>query len=191
MRSILVLGWRFNLMIFGVAVLASGLCTPPPAIAKAFYSKEEALALAFPQAEKVDQRSFFLTDEQAQQVATLAAAPVESKLATFYVGQKNGTVVGYAFIETHIVRTQPETFLIILSPTGSIQKVFVLAFYEPEEYLPSERWLQQFDQQVLGPELQLRRHIHGIAGATLTARAVTSGVRRVLALFQVLLRESK
>lgn len=191
MRLILVLDWRFNLMVLGVAVLVSRFLAPTPAIAKAFYSKEEALALAFPQAEKVDQRSFFLTDEQAQQVATLAAAPVESKLATFYVGQKNGTVVGYACIETHIVRTQPETFLIVLSPTGGIQKVFVLAFYEPEEYLPSERWLQQFDQQVLGPELQLRRHIHGIAGATLTARAVTSGVRRVLALFQVLLRESK
>ena len=185
----MALGWHFNLVVLGVAVLVLRFLTPTPALAKAFYSKEEALALAFPQAEKVDQRSFFLTDEQAQQVATLAAAPVESKLATFYVGQKNGTVMGYAFIETHIVRTQPETFLIVLSPTGSIQKVFVLAFYEPEEYLPTERWLHQFDQQVLGPELQLRRNIHGIAGATLTARAVTSGVRRVLALFQVLLRE--
>lgn len=178
-------------MVLGAAVLVLRPLAPTPALAKAFYSKDEALALAFPQAEKVDQRSFFLTDEQAQQVATLAAAPVESKLATFYIGQKNGTVTGYAFIDTHIVRTQPETFLIVLSPTGGIEKVFVLAFYEPEEYLPTERWLRQFDRQVLSPELQLRQKIHGIAGATLTARAVTSGVRRVLALFQVLVREGR
>ena len=181
-------GWRFNLVVLGAAVLVSQFLTPTPAPAKAFYSKEEALALAFPQADQVDQRSFFLTDEQAQQVATLAAAPVESKLATFYIGQKSDAVIGYAFIDTHLVRTQPETFLIVLSPTGVIQKVFVLAFYEPEEYLPAERWLRQFDQQVLSPELQLRQKIHGIAGATLSARAITSGVRRALALFQVLLR---
>jgi hypothetical protein len=65
----------------------------------------------------------------------------------------------------------------------------MLAFYEPEEYLPAERWLRQFDQKALSPDLQLRRDIHGIAGATLTSHAVTSGVRKVLAFFRVLIHE--
>lgn len=158
--------------------------------AKVFHSKQEALALAFPDADKVDNQTYFLTDEQVKRVATLAATPVDSKLFTFYIGRKNGQVLGYAAIETHIVRTLPETFLIVVSPQGVVQKLFVLAFYEPEEYLPSERWLRQFDQKPLTPDLQLRRDIHGIAGSTLTARAVTSGVRKVLALFQVLIQEN-
>ncbi|MGH9424933.1 MAG: FMN-binding protein, partial [Terriglobia bacterium] len=85
-----------------------------------------------------------------------------------------------------IVRTLPETFLIVLTPAGNIQKLLVLAFYEPQEYLPSDRWLRQFDQKTLDPNLRLQHDIHGIAGATLSARAVTSGVRKALALFQVL-----
>jgi hypothetical protein len=159
--------------------------------AKAFYSKQEALALAFPEGEKVETRTFFLTEDQRQRISALANTALETKLATVYVGQKADQVVGYAFIETTVVRTLPETFLIVVSPTGVVEKLFVLAFYEPEEYLPSDRWLRQFDQKTLSPELQLRRDIHGIAGATLTARSVTSGVRKVLALFHVLIQEGQ
>lgn len=159
--------------------------------AKVFHSKEEALALAFPDTEQVETRTFFLTEEQVQRVANLAMTAVDSKLVTFYVGYKDGQPLGCAFIETNVVRTLPETFLIVLSPTGVVQKLFVLAFYEPGEYMPPERWLRQFEQKALNPDLQLRRDIHGIAGSTLSARAVTSGVRRALALFQVLIQENR
>jgi hypothetical protein len=167
------------------------LCTRPctDAEAKVFYSKEEALATAFPDSETVETRTFFLTAEQQQRAAALATAPIESQLVSVYVGRKAGHVLGYAFIETNVVRTLPETFLIVVSPQGVVQRLFVLAFYEPEEYLPSNRWLRQFDDKPLTPALQLRRDIHGIAGSTLTSRAVTNGVRKTLALFQILIQE--
>jgi len=189
----LVLDWwvnRFwlNRLLWQIVVLTGALQFSASAtVAKVFHSKQEALAIAFPAAERVDTRTFFLTDEQKGQVATLASAPVESKLATFYIGYTNGQVSGYASIDTNLVRTLPETFLIVLSPTGEVQKVLLLAFYEPEEYSPSERWLQQFEHKILGSELNIRKDIHGIVGATLTSLAVTSSVRRTLALFQVLI----
>lgn len=158
--------------------------------AKVFYAKQEALEIAFPEADDVETKSFFLTAEQVERVQTLAHAPLDAKVVAFYIGRKGGTVLGYAFIETHIVRTLPETFLIVVSPDGTVQRLLTLAFYEPQEYLPTERWIAQFDQQPLSPELQLQRDIHGISGSTLTARAVTRGVRKVLALFQVLIREN-
>lgn len=182
--------WRFNIVILGLSVLVTW-AIPTTATAKAFYSKQEALALAFPEAEQTETKTVFLTDDQAQHVSTLASASVESKLATIYVGRKAGQVLGYAFIETNVVRTLPETFLIVVSPTGVVQKLFVLAFYEPEEYMPSTRWLQQFDRKTLTPALQVRHDIHGIAGATLSSRAITSGVRKALSLFHVLVQEGQ
>lgn len=163
--------------------------TPQGIEAKAFYSKTEALALAFPDADTVENHTFFLTEEQVKRVEALARTPVDSKLVTLYTGRKGEQVLGYALIDTHIVRTLPETFLIVLSPDGTVRKLHVLAFYEPQEYLPSERWLRQFEQKTLNPDLRLQRDIHGIAGATLSARAITSGVRRALALFQVLIQQ--
>lgn len=192
----MALGWRsnlswLNLLWQAIVLVGTFHLSTPAATAKVFHSKQEALAIAFPGADRVENRTFFLTEEQMKQVATLASAPVESKLVTFYIGYTNGQVSGYALIDTNLVRTLPETFLIVLSPSGEIQKLLLLAFYEPEEYSPSERWLQQFEHKTLGPALNIRGDIHGIVGSTLTSRAVTNGVRRTLALFQVLLLEKK
>lgn len=196
MRSILALGWRSNhpwsnLLWQAIVLVGMLQLFTSTVLAKVFHSKQEALAIAFPGADRVETRTFFLTDEQLKQVTTLASAPVDSKLVTFYIGYVNEQVLGYASIDTNLVRTLPETFLIVLSPTGEVQKLLLLAFYEPEEYSPSERWLQQFERKTLGPDLNIRRDIHGIAGSTLTSRAVTNGVRRTLALFQVLFPEKK
>lgn len=175
-----------------LGVMLLGSITPADVVeAKVFHAKQEALAIAFPEADEVETKSFFLTEEQIGHIQTLAKAPVDSKVVAFYIGHKGETVLGYAFIETHIVRTLPETFLIVLSPEGTIQRVLTLAFYEPLEYLPTDRWIAQFDNKQLSPELQLQRDIHGITGSTLTARAVTRGVRTVLALFQVLIQNSQ
>ena len=165
------------------------LCGAAGAHALVLHSKTEALQIAFPEAERVETQTFYLTEEQTAAVQDLAKAPVDSKLITFHVGYAGDAVLGYAFIETHIVRTFPETFLIVVSPDGQVEKLLVLAFYEPPEYLPPDRWLAQFDDRTLSPALRLRRDIHGIMGSTLTAQAVTRGVRKVLALFQILIQE--
>ena len=176
-------GVRFVLGV--VALLGSATI----AEAQVFYSKAEALQVAFPTADRVETQTFFLTPQQVERVEDLAQTSVDSKLATFHVGYTADTVQGYAFIETHIVRTFPETFLMVVSPDGTLQKLLVLAFYEPPEYLPSDLWLEQFEQKRLTSSLRLRQDIHGIMGSTLTAQAATQGVRKVLALFQVLIQE--
>jgi hypothetical protein len=67
-----------------------------------------------------------------------------------------------------------------------VARLEVLAFAEPEEYLPRARWYGQFLGRALDDELNLGRGIRGVSGATLTARATTRAVRRVLAVHAVL-----
>lgn len=171
------------------AVLGFVLMGSAFAQAMVIYSKEEALEIAFPLAQEVVAKSFFLTSDELAQVTEKARVKMDSKLVTFYVGYAEGIPQGYAFIETHIVRTFPETFLVVISPGGTVEKLVVLAFYEPPEYLPSDRWLKQFSDKRLSTGMRLRRGIHGIMGSTLTAQAATSGVRKVLALFELLIEE--
>jgi len=157
--------------------------------AKVYYSQQEALELAFPDADRVEKDNHLLDDAQVEAIQGLAKAPIGSRLVSVYTGYRKGEVLGYALIDIHTVRTQPEAFLILVSPEGIVRSLRVLAFYEPEEYLPTDRWLHQFDRKMLTESLALHGEIHGIAGATLSARAVTSGVRRALALYEVLLRQ--
>ena len=155
------------------------------ASAKVFYSRNEALELAFPQADRIENETVILEESQVEQVQQLARSPLETKLVRIYTGYREDEVIGYAFIDVHNVRTHPEAFLVVLDPSGSVRTLRVLAFHEPLEYMPTSRWYAQFEDKSLAQTLRVGRDIHGIVGATLSAQATAKGVRRALALYEV------
>lgn len=169
----------FLLPFFAAAILAGS------AGSEVFHSRESALRLAFADADTVIKREVFLSGAEAEQVEKLARVRLPSRLVTIYVGESNGDALAYAFIETHTVRTLPETILIVIDPNGRVRAVHILAFHEPPEYGPAESWLEQFEGRPLTDDLSLRGDVAGIAGATLTATAITAAVRRTLAVFEV------
>ena len=76
--------------------------------------------------------------------------------------------------------------MIVVDPQGRVARIEVISFREPEDYLPRGAWYEQFRGKALNPNLQIKRDIRPVTGATLTARATTDAVRRVLALHQIL-----
>ncbi|MGR9106487.1 MAG: FMN-binding protein [Gammaproteobacteria bacterium] len=154
-----------------------------------FYSKSEAMDLAFGDDYEVEMQPFFLTEKQVADVERLARVKVESALFTFYVGRRDAVILGYAAIESHTVRTKPETLLILLSPEGDLEKIEVLAFHEPPEYQPTASWFGQFYHRALS-QMDFNSGIHGITGATLSAQSALTSVRKVLAIYQLVVSKS-
>ena len=152
-----------------------------------FHSRDEISALAFPDADRVESRHVFLTPEERERIERIAASELDSDLLTIYVGYRAGEVVGYALLDSHLVRTLTETLLIVLSREGMVGAIYVMAFHEPSEYLPSDRWLELLRDRPLSDGLRVGRDIVGITGATLSARAAVSSVRRALAIHAVVL----
>lgn len=150
-------------------------------------TREEALAAVYPGAAVAAER-VFLTRAQRTAIGELAGVDVESGLVARYVATKDGAVVGRAYVDTHVVRTKRESLLISLNADGTVKRIDVTAFLEPIEYLPSPRWLRQYDGRPLNDDLAVRRAIRAIAGATLTGLATNAAVRRVLATDRVLAR---
>ena len=124
--------------------------------------------------------------KERSDIEELARAPLESRLVALHTAKRDGQTLGYALIDVHTVRTLPEALMVVLSPEGKVQSVRVLAFHEPTDYQPPDRWYAQFAGRTLSPDLQLKRGIDGISGATLSARAATRTVRRALAYHRVL-----
>lgn len=149
-----------------------------------YLTKDEALKRAFSGA-TLERKTLFLTDDQVRAIQARAKAKIESKIVTYYVARRGREVEGYAFFETHVVRTMPATFMIVVGPDSSVRAVELLAFYEPEDYLPPSRWLELFKSKKLEDDLFLKRGIYNIAGATLSAHAISEGVRRALATFEI------
>ncbi len=169
-------------LVFGLVLAA----LPAASLGKIYFSKQEAMELAFGKDAQVEMMPLFLTDTERQKIERLAKTKLESSLYTYYVGKRSGRIVGYAAIETHTVRTKPETLLIVLNPDGTLKRIEILAFHEPPEYQPPLRW---FDQLFGVPLQQLRLGggVQGITGATLSARAALDSVRKVLAIYHVML----
>jgi hypothetical protein len=145
-------------------------------------TKEEALRSAFPGLE-IERSTAFLTDSERTTLKQTAKARVESKIVTYYVARKAGRVAGTAFFETMTVRTMPATIMVVVNPDTTVRVVELLAFYEPPDYRPSERWMRQFSAAGPSTDLYLKRGIHAISGATLSALSITESVRRLLATY--------
>lgn len=180
---------RSRLRVLLAAILVAVL--PASAGAKVYHSRSEALELAFPDAERIESETHVLSDSQVARIQELSRCELDSKLVKLYAGMKGDDVLGYAFIDIHTVRTMPEAFMVVLTPEGGVRALRLLAFHEPLEYQPTGRWYGQFERKSIEQPLRLGGDIHGIVGATLSARATTRGVRRALAFYEVLVRDGR
>ncbi len=170
-------------------VLLVLIAAPAPASARVLLTVDEALELAFPGC-RVERTTVYLTEEQLARARELAGGDVESALVHPYVarcrdGEGGRDGGGVAYFDSHRVRTLPETLMVVVGPEDEVARVEVLSFLEPPDYIPREAWYDQFLGRELGPELELKRSIRPVTGATLTARATTDAVRRVLAVHRV------
>lgn len=136
--------------------------------------------------DNIQRETIFLTDRNVEEIQLKAKAKVESKIVTYYASPK-----GFAFFETRTIRTMPATFIVVVNPKGSVEAVEMMAFYEPEDYLPPKRWLKTFFGKTTDDDLWLKRGIYNISGATLSAQAVTESVRRILATFELAIHKEQ
>ena len=169
-------------------ILTSIVLSADISSAKVFISKDEALKLAFPQADTIEKKSFFLKSGQIDAIEKLSRSKVNSKLFLFYVGKKDGEALGYAAIDTHTVRTKTQTIIVVINPDGSLNYTEILAFFEPLEYKPAQRWVDLFKGKKIGEGIKIGYDIPNISGATLTSSETANAVKKVLAVFEVLIK---
>jgi electron transport complex protein RnfG len=148
--------------------------------ARVFMTQQQALANAFPAASSTRQVTF-LTPEQLKAAQKESGVEFTDRMIVRYAGPN-----GYAYFDTHRVRTLPETVMVLVTRDGKIDRIEILSFDEPPDYLPKQRWIDQFDGRKLDDDLSLNRKIRPLSGASLSARAITNASRKVLALHKVI-----
>lgn len=172
---------RARVHLLASALLTAACLFPAAAAGRVLLTQKQALDLAFPPGTKVERRTAFLSQEQLERASKRGRVKIDSSVWTYYVGLASGAATGYAYFDTHVVRTMPETFMAVLNPDGSVRSVELLAFAEPDDYLPRPSWLKQFHGRRADEDLMVGRALRNITGASLTSNALADGVRRVLA----------
>ena len=131
--------------------------------------------------------TIYLTQDELKQAHSDSGVPVESALVVRKkITAPDGTPSETVYTDTHRVRTHPETVLLRIDSRNEIRRIEVLDFEEPLEYLPRNAWFDRFSGSGLDPELELKRRIPFVTGATLSAHSVLEAVRRTLAIHRVI-----
>ncbi|MDA1259608.1 MAG: FMN-binding protein [Planctomycetota bacterium] len=144
-------------------------------------TREEALATSFGKQAVLTRTTHWLTAAQRKRAAELAGAEVRAVAELWTARDPAGALLGMGFVDARTVRTHGQTVLFAIGADEKLRGVSVLAFDEPRDYLPKEAWYSSFTGKVLNDELQLKRGVHAVTGATLTARATVAGAREALA----------
>ena len=80
------------------------------------------------------------------------------------------------------------TYAVTLDPHGAVKDVEILQYHETYGYeVRNADWRKQFVGKTAHDPLKLGDDIHNVSGATLSCKHVTQGVKRVLALYDLVL----
>lgn len=152
---------------------------------------EDVLKTIYPNS-TIEVKNFILNFQQIENIKQIARVKFDSKLISIYIVKRIDKIIAYGYVDVHVVRTKPEVVLYTITPEGKIDIVQVLHFGEPLEYLPDEKWFDNFKGKSLDKDpVRVKVDIPNVSGATLTSRAVTDYARLALAIWKVLFGEQK
>jgi len=173
-------------------ILTLGVAAAPRAArAEVLLAQDEAMEAAFGVGAEITSRTKKISSEQKSTIEQVAQAKLSSLFMHYYEGRRNGEFLGYAVIESRVMRTNLAVFMVVVSKDLVVQKVILLAFHEPSDYQPTDTWLKQLEGARPMQDLVPGQGLAPIAGSTLTVNGLSDGVRLVRASFEVLLKEAK
>lgn len=156
-----------------------------------FYAQDEAVQRAFPDATSVNRKNLVITSDKAKVLSDRCKATVPSGIVSYFEGFKNDALLGYAFIDSGVIRTHNGVFMVVMLPDGTLKDVFILAFNEPPEYMPTEKWLGTLHGKSVSEAPVIGKSVPPVMGSTLTVNAITSSIRRVQGIFVEFLKPLK
>lgn len=171
-----------------VLVLALLALAPTVAAASAtYYTTPQILREFFPASERVTYRKIAVGAAQERALVERLGYRPARKEYVIYVAFTGEKVDGYAVIDDERGQHEPITFGVKLSPAGVVERQEVMVYREKYgEEIVDPRFRAQFVGK--GPKDALRagQDVDVITGATISSRSMAVGVRRAVALVDVL-----
>jgi Na+-translocating ferredoxin:NAD+ oxidoreductase RnfG subunit len=174
-------------------LLPAALAVPAltaPAYAVVYLSIDQAQKAAFQDAASFAEHPITLTSQQKQQIKAKSAMATKSDTQRLWEARSStGERLGWLIIDRVYGKHEFITYALALDAAGLIKRVEIMEYLESYGgEIRDPRWRAQFAGKRLGDAVTLDKDIKNISGATLSCRHVTDGVRRLLALHDVVLK---
>ncbi len=155
-----------------------------------FLTEDEAARAVFPEGTHFEKRIVPSTETLRERMRDLLgrARPSiwEDAYVTYQV-RRNGERLGVAVIVEEIGKHRPITFIVGIKPDGKVKDVALMVYREAYGgEVRERRFMRQYHDKDLTAPLLPYRDIVNIAGATLSVQSIGRGVKKAIALRQLL-----
>jgi Na+-translocating ferredoxin:NAD+ oxidoreductase RnfG subunit len=175
-----------RLVLAASASVAACALAPASAFAVDYLTAEQAARLMFPDAERFELRDITL---DARQMQALGSVGARSARWPVRVAQRSGATLGFVVVDDVIGKFELISYAVGIALDGTVRQVEVLSYRESHGHeirLPA--WRRQFAGKGPASPLRVGEDIANISGATLSCNHVTDGVRRIVAVVDLLRR---
>ncbi len=160
-----------------------------PAQATQYLSVEQAQRLSFPEASEFVEAHIVFKPSDIAAIEKASGQKVRTRGEQVWRAQAGGRLLGFFIVDYVIGKHETIDYAVALDAAGRVRRVEVLEYREAYGgEIANRSWLAQFAGKGGGDALAPGRDITIISGATLSSRHVTEGVKRVLAIHDLLLR---
>ena len=157
-----------------------------PEAVKVYYTPDEALAKVFAGADSLWTEEWAPTPQERSELETRLGWAVTAGSFTVHRGGKDGQEQGYALIMEEQGRFKPITFIVKLGTDLRVEMVLVMVYRESRgDGVKRQRFLKQFRNKDGSDHLRLNRDIVAVSGATMSSRALATGVKKALAILEL------
>jgi Na+-translocating ferredoxin:NAD+ oxidoreductase RnfG subunit len=148
-----------------------------------YLTEEQALKLLFPKSPNIKAEELRLMPEQKARIQERIGWKFPEESFRAFKAETNGKVDGYAVIQETIGKHRPITYLVGVTPDGTVSDVEVLVYRESKgSEVRMKRFNSQYEGKTVLDPVRINKDIINITGATMSVRSVNAGVKRALVL---------
>lgn len=159
-----------------------------PLSAKMLISPKDAMEQNYGAKSKIVEDSIILSAAEAKKIQELSGVKLDSKIFKVFKALQDGKAIGYGVLINRKIRSKNGVVLYLISSESVLKGIEVIAFNEPMEYVPSKKWISQFENIETNKPLALSKDIPTITGATLSAKSFVDGSKLAFAFYNEVLK---
>jgi H+/Na+-translocating ferredoxin:NAD+ oxidoreductase subunit G len=172
----------------GLMILPATLIASAPAFAVDYLTVPQSQQLLFPEADRFVDATVDVSEDQSKAIEAKSGVRQRWKKQAVWRAEKNGELIGWVIVDEVVGKHEFITYAAGLTPEGKVHGVEILVYRETYGYqIRNPEWRYLFEGKTLADPFRLNQDIPNIAGATLSCRNVANGVKRLLALQQIVL----
>lgn len=180
--------WIKQIIAPSAIVISAGAI---PCYATTYLTIQQAQKLCFAGATEFVPADVTLTPAQKKAIEKDSGVRVRLETQKIRRAMDGSKFLGWVIQDEVLGKHEFIQWVLALNADGSVRRIEILDYRETYGYqVRDEKWLAQFYGKEHGAKLKLDDDIKNISGATLSSRHITDGVKRLLSLYELVLKRN-